>query len=149
MIGISPGTRTIGLAVIKDTILVDWTVKKFQEEWSDKKFERIIQNLEAYILRYNISVIAIKRHHVSRTSKELEQLVHGIMLMAKRHNINCKGYTIEELEHLCNGASTKEELMSYIYQHYPEIIKNIKLTKDNIDYHLKMVEAVALVHVLN
>lgn len=147
IMGISAGTRSIGTAIIENGTLIDWGVKMFKEEWSDRKLERILTVIEAHITNYRIKSIAIKRLDISRTSKKAEQVIDEIKLLAKRLNINCKAYHIEELKHLCNGAVNKESLTSYVFQQYPEVEKNTRLTKTN--YHIKTIEAVALAHVLN
>lgn len=149
MIGISPGTRSIGIAVIKDGTLIDWGVKIFKEEWSLEKLNRIMKILEAYMIRYHISTIAIKRVDISRSSERLESIVEGIIACAKRLKIRYKVYSIEELKRRCNGSDTKNSLMSYVFQQFPEIEKTTKFNKGNGIYHMKTIEAVALAHVLN
>ena len=149
IMGISPGTRSIGTAILHEGVLIDWGVKMFKEEWSDRKLAKIIKVLETHIKNYSIKVIAVKRCHVARTSDALEQVCHGIMLLAKQMNVRCRVYTLEELKHHCNGIDTKHSLMSYIFQNYPEVQKGIKLTSVNFNYYMKTVEAVALAHILN
>mgnify|MGYP000846802982 CR=1 FL=1 len=149
MIGISPGTRTIGIAVIKDGTLIDWGVKIFKGEWSEEKRVRIIKSLEAYIIRYGISHMALKRIHPSRSSEALEEVVSGILTCAKRLRVKVKGYTMEELKRRCNGSGNKNSLTSYVFQNYPEVEKTTKITKNNFLYHLKTIEADSLAHVLS
>lgn len=149
IMGISPGTRSVGTAILHEGVLIDWGVKMFKDEWSSQKLARIIKILETHIKSYNIKAIAIKRCHVARSSDNLEQVINGILLLAKQLKIRCRIYTLEELKHHCNGVDTKESLMSYVFQHYPEVQKGIKLTNVNYNYYMKTVEAVALAHVMN
>jgi len=149
ILGISPGTRLVGTAILKDGVLIDWGVKMFKEKWSDQKLQRIVTVLEAIIRRYGIKTIALKSVHISKASKELEVLVHAIVLVARQLKIHLRTYTIEELKHHCNGAPNKELIMSYVFQLYPEVEKTIRFGKENSLYHMKTIEAVALVHSIN
>mgnify|MGYP000675106807 CR=1 FL=1 len=149
MIGISPGTRSIGTAIFKEGELKDWGTKIFKEKWSATKLARILNNIEACIKMYNISCIIIKCPHGSRTSEGLDEVTKGIIIIAKRLRIPYKQYSIEELKYLCNGANTKQSLMNFVLSHYPEVGKTIKPSKRNKKYHMKTIESVALVHVRN
>jgi len=144
IIGISIGTRFVGLAVIQNGTLIDFGVKTFLEAWSPEKLSRILRVLETYIENYNITHIVIKRTHVSLASIGLTQLFKGITSLAENLNIPYQPFTVDELKYYCNGASTKYALMQYIFQKYPEVEKSTRLTNSNLNYVLKTVEAVSL-----
>jgi Holliday junction resolvasome RuvABC endonuclease subunit len=83
MIGISPGTRSVGFAIIKDGTLIDWGVKLFKQEWSNEKLQKIIGVLDVYVQKYQISTVAIKQHPPFRLSDGLEKLYDQIRDWAK------------------------------------------------------------------
>lgn len=147
MIGISPGTRSVGFAIMKDGILIDWGVKLFKEEWSNEKLKKIIGVLDIYVNKYHVSTIAIKQHPPFRLSVGLEHLYDEIRDWAKNLNIKIREFTIEELKIFCNNLTNKNSLIDYIYEKYPEVKKTIERTK-NIKYHIKTIEALALVHAI-
>lgn len=147
MIGISPGTRSVGFAIIKDGTLIDWGVKLFKQEWSNEKLQKIIGVLDVYVQKYQISTVAIKQHPPFRLSDGLEKLYDQIRDWAKNLNINLRVFTIEELKIFCNNLTNKDSLVEYIYEKYPEVKKTIERTK-NIKYHIKTIEALAMVHAI-
>lgn len=149
IMGISPGSRSIGTAILHEGVLIDWGVKMFKEEWSDRKLARILKTVETLTKSYSITTIAIKRCHIASRSEAVEQVIDALILMAKRLNIHVRVFTLEELKHHCNGVDTRESLMSYVFQYYPEVGKGIKVSADTFNYYMKTIEAVALVHVLN
>lgn len=149
MIGISPGTRATGLALIKDGVLIDYGSKIFTAKWSAKKLAKVLTVLEEYIKRYKATCIAVKISHKSRTSKGLEAITMGVIDMAKRLNIDCWTYNTDQIKQYCNGSMSKQELFSYILQQYPEVEKGINLTLSSINYHQKTFEAIALAHILD
>jgi RNase H-fold protein (predicted Holliday junction resolvase) len=147
MIGLSLGTRVIGLAIVKQGRLEFWGTKVFTGAWSARKLVHILNTLETYIKNYNIGCIFIKRPESPQTSEGLEELIDGVKALAKRLHVAFREYSLSDLKNYCNGAETKKEVISYILIHYPEVGKGIHFTTRNTPYHLKCIEAVAMVHI--
>ena len=149
MTGISPGTRHLAIAIIKNGFLEHWGIKKYRNKWSEQKLNHIIRYIEKQIVYFNISEIAIKVNHQARSSAALEQLIEHIGLAAKRLNVKFKVYTIDELKYLCGNGKNKQSLIDFVIEKYPEIKSNMALSSKNVKYHTKTIEAVALAHVLS
>ncbi len=149
MTGISPGTRHLAIAIIKNGYLEHWGIKKYRNKWSEQKLAHIVRYIEKQIVHFNITEIGIKINHHNRTSPALEQLIEQIGLSAKRLNVGFKVYTIDELKYLCGNGKNKQSLIDYVIERYPEIKSNMHITSKNIKYHSKTIEAVALAHILS
>ena len=149
MIGISIGTRLIGLALIKHGSLVDWRMKVFKGSWSASKHARILNVLDEYMTTNNLSQIALKRPNRARTSEGLDQLTRSIIDLAQRKKIPIRTVSIEELKDYYGSSTTKEDLISYILKKYPEAGRTTQMTKKNFKYHIETIEAVALADLLN
>lgn len=147
MIGISLGTRIIGIAIWKHGTLEDWGTKIFTGPWSARKMVHILNILETYIKNYNVSCITIKRPDSPQTSEGLEELINGIKALATRLKLAFRQYSLKDLKNYCNGAKTKEDILSYILCHYPQVGMNMHVTKMNFNYHMRCIEAVALVNI--
>lgn len=148
MTGISPGTRHLAIAVIKNGYLEYWGIKKYREKWSEKKLNHIIRYIEKQIDHFGITEIGIKINHPNRTSPALKQLIESIELSASRLNVKIKVFSIEELKYLCNNGKNKESLIDFVFEKYPEVKSNMNINSKNIKYHIKTIEAVALAHTL-
>jgi Holliday junction resolvasome RuvABC endonuclease subunit len=86
ILGINPGTRYIGLAVLSGTDLREWRIVSLKSKWSVKKLGQAREILSEYISRYHPDGIALKRLHESRSSPHLTRLAADIkkLLQEKR-----------------------------------------------------------------
>src|SRR5258708_5628000 len=134
MTGISPGTRHLAIAIIKNGYLEHWGIKKYQNKWSEQKLNRIVLYIEKQIVYFNISEIGLKINHPTRTSAALEQLIEHLGHLAIRLNVKFKVYTIDELKYFCGNGKNKQSLIDYVLEKYPEIKSNMRLTSKNIKY---------------
>lgn len=147
IIGINPGTRYLGIAILQDSELLDCRIKVFKEKSSKDKIKRILEIINEYIELHEINTIAIKRLHRSRSSKNLKLLVSRIKALAKRNRIRVYQYSIKELENffLEDEKPNKKNLAEKIVSEYPVLIHELEKEKANKNaYHLRMFEAVAL-----
>jgi len=84
VLGISPGTRLTGLALLRDGELTDWRVKTFKGPWSESKLRDIVFALKTYIDDTGVSVVALKKPDVFRTSNGLERLISELKAFCQR-----------------------------------------------------------------
>ena len=150
IIGINPGTRYLGIAIICDSDLLDWRVKTFTDKWSSGKANKILDAIKELIELYGINAIVMKKIHPSRSSKSLSCLVSKIKVLAKRKRIRIRKYSINELERLfiTDEKFNKKNLATKIVSEYPAIVhENNKEDSNKNSYHLRMIEAVALASV--
>ncbi|MEM2991372.1 MAG: crossover junction endodeoxyribonuclease RuvC [Halobacteria archaeon] len=145
--GISPGTRYMGIAVFSGTELLDWGVKNIEGRWSKEKMKEAGLAISNLIERYQINVLAVKEFHPSRSSANLNQLVKGIRELARRKKLKIHQYSIKELEDFfCpEGRINKEELAELVAKRYPVLFHELNKEKANRNpYYIKMFEATAL-----
>lgn len=147
IIGINPGTRYLGISVFQDSDLRDWRIKVFQEKWSEHKIKKIKNTILRLIDDYEPNVLAIKKLHPSRSTKNLKFLTAWIKKSCKKKGLRILQFSIKELEDffLLNEKLNKKNLTKKISSEYPELINQINREKSNKNpYYIRMFEAVAL-----
>lgn len=147
IIGINPGTRYLGVAILYDFDLRDWRIKVFQEKWSKEKMEKLKTIVCSFIDQYQPNVLAIKKLHPSRSSKNLKCLVARIKELSKRKGLRIHQYSIKELEKnfIADGRANKRNLARLMTNEYQELIHEFNHEKKNRNpYYIRMFEAVAL-----
>jgi len=149
ILGISIGTSTIGLAFIKDKILIDWQMKSFVGPWSKYKMRIIELAVKRYAGIHKINAIAVKVPEELRSSKNIGQLIRLINKEYTGKQIPVCLYTIMELKTEF-GLKNKIELMEYVASIYPELkfVMNKQKGSKN-KYHLKLFEAVAVAEIIS
>ena len=147
LLGISPGTRVIGLAVIHKDELVEWKVKTFKEMWSRDKRKAILRTIDKMCDYHRIQVVAVKKIDPLRSSPQLDILVAAIIRQAERHRIKVEQYSLSDLDYdLRSGRQqTKESLSEQVVEKYPELKKKYLRERNNrTEYYTKMFEAIAM-----
>jgi len=147
IIGISPGTRYMGVAVFCGWELRDWQVKNIEGKWSKEKMEKAMKVVSSLIEQYQPNVLSIKKLHPSRTSPNLSRLVSRIKELAKRKKLEVYQYSIKELEDFFypEGRINKRELAEIMASEYPVLSHELNREKAHRNpYHIRMFEAVAL-----
>lgn len=142
VIGISPGTRAIGIAILRNGKLEDWRIKSFRQKWNERKLKSILQYIEQLIHGKHVSVIALKVPHPARSSKALNKVIKGITEVSETRKIKLHCYTIDDLKTCLNdeNKNNRNTLIEHFKRQYPEL----QITCNNNDlYHLKVFEAIA------
>jgi len=152
ILGISSGTRSIGLAMMRNGDLVDWKVKTFKGEWSKDKLEYILRQLDAICRYYSVTAIALKKVDPSKGSRQLEVLTAGIIKLARRKRIPIDTYTIHDLHSVADGRyrSAKKSIAEFVLDTYPTLRREYLRERNNKrEYYTKMFEAVVCAHIRN
>lgn len=147
LLGLNPGTKHLALAVFRNCELREWVIKTFKGEWSEPKEEKIISAIEKVILQYDVQVLAVKRSHPARMSKNLNSLVSEIRGLAQRKKIRIFEYSVKQLEWvICrNGRRNKAKLATEIIKLYPALFYEYEKEAENRNkYYVRLFEAVAL-----
>ena len=147
LLGISPGTRVIGLAVISQGELVEWKVKSFKEMWSRSKRRAILRTIEQLCDSHYVGEIAVKKTDPARSSPQLEMLVRAIVRRAEWRNIRVTQYSLSDLDYdLRTGRKqTKEAVSERVVEKHPELRAKYLRERTNLtDYYTKMFEAIAI-----
>ncbi|MBS1631486.1 MAG: hypothetical protein JST10_02825 [Bacteroidetes bacterium] len=144
ILGISPGTKSIGIALLKDGDLVDWKLKSFQPKWSEQKLHLLVQYISRYLS--HADAVAIKIPDELPTSHNYIQLVATLNVLLERNGIKAVYYMLSDLKkhHCANVVVTKETLSACIATKYPELVpKHSKEQTNKWGYYSKIFEAVA------
>lgn len=147
ILGISLGTRYVGIAVLQNKVLIDWKVKAFLSKWSEKKYAHIITSLEQHLTNYELTAVALKLPHPSRSSKNLNRLIDALKRIAKKKDVEIFEYSLVDLKEYYseNGDLDKQELMACVAKSKPELQSVYYLQKRNKQgYYNKVFEATAL-----
>jgi hypothetical protein len=145
ILGLSVGTYTMGIALLKDGELREYCVRNFRGAWSDKKLDYILATIQHLFDSYGVQRIALKMLHPARSSAGLNRLAEQIKTRAETCNIRFFPYTLEELEHYYSRAKRikKQLLIQAIASAYPEVQSEYqKMSKPHSPFE-KMFEAIA------
>lgn len=144
VLGISLGTRHIGIAVVNNGELIDWQVCNFPQKWSAQKLKYILQAFEKHINRNKVQAVAVKIPDVLPVSVGFMQLVGGLNVLLERKRIQTQYCTLSELkQHFCpNVKANKARLADCILEKYPDL-HHYKHSSRNIFYYSRVFEALA------
>ena len=152
ILGISPGTHTTGLALIKNNDLFEWRVKVFNEIWTEVKLERILLVIEALINKNRVEIIVLKEVDKSRSSNALKQLEFAIKTLAKDKNIPLCTYSIDDIKRECSKGSKSDKgvIVEYVLCKHPELNREYHKELGNKNpYYIKVFEAIAMAQLYN
>lgn len=152
VLGCSPGTRTFGVAIIRDNELLDYEAKTFRGKWAPSKLERILTRIEIIIDIYKIRRIAVKVPDKFPRSIGYNQLIGRLNVLFERKGMNVTYYTLSELKRHCSPHFEigKEDLADYIVGKFPELhVRHEPSTGQPNNHHFKVFEAVCAAKMSN
>jgi len=146
VLGINPGTRYLGYAVLYGQELVDWGIKVLKGKWSEGKIKKAIRILSDLIERYEPNVLVIKKLHPARRTENLLRLTNTIKRFVQRKNLKVYQYSIKEIEKslIKNGKLNKRNIFEIMVECYPSL--QIGQRREEIcknPYFYRTLEAVA------
>jgi len=147
IIGINPGTRYLGIAVLDGSELLDWRIKTLTGKWSEEKIKKTIGIVSDLIDRYEPNVLVIKKLHPSRRTENLLRMSNKIKEYARRKGLKVCQYSIKEIEKsfIEGGKLNKRNLIKEVVKRYPELHCALKKEKSHSSpYYIRVFEAVAL-----
>jgi Holliday junction resolvasome RuvABC endonuclease subunit len=147
IIGINPGTRYLGIAVLQGPELMDWRIKILKGKWSKEKMKKAIEIISEFIERYEPNVLAIKKLHPSRRSRNLAQLTARIKEFSRRKGLKVFQYSIKDVEEFFieEDKLNKKNLAEAIVSENPVLFHEHQKEKSHKNqYFIRMFEAVAL-----
>lgn len=137
----------MGIAVLQGPELMDWRVKVLKGKWSKEKMKRAVEIISDFIERYEPGVLAIKKLHPSRRSRNLAQLTAKIKKFSKRKGLKVYQYSIKDIEELFIEAKklNKKNLAEAIVLENPVLFHELRKEKSNKNfYYIRVLEAAAL-----
>jgi Holliday junction resolvasome RuvABC endonuclease subunit len=147
IIGINPGTRYLGIAVLDGSGLLDWRIKALEGKWSKEKMKRAIRIISDIIEQYGPNILVIKKLHPSRRSWNLVQLVAKIKEFSKSKCLKVFQYSIKDVEEffIKEDKLNKKNLAEAIVLANPVLFHELQKEKAHRNpYFVRMFEAVAL-----
>jgi len=147
IIGLNPGTRYMGFAVLYGMDLRDWGVRNIEGSWSKDKLTKIMLILSSLFDTYEPKFLAIKKLNPSRGSPNLSQLVDRIKDIAKEKGMKIREYSLSQLKKFFQeeGRLKKKGLAQIIASQYPTLFYELRKEQNNmLPYYIRMFEAVAL-----
>ena len=97
ILGISPGTRTMGLAVLRRGELIEWRVKTWKGAWSKEKLEYILREIEKMCEYFQVTGGAIKKVAPLRSSAQLDVLTDHLIANTQKNDLHIATYSLPEL----------------------------------------------------
>ncbi len=152
VLGISPGTQSMGIAVLKEGRLAHWKIQKFQGAWDHKKRRTIVHFLSQQISRNKVEAIAVKIPDVLPISDGYIQLLGAMNVLFERKGIKAVYYTLSDLKkHYClEKKINKKALTECIVAKHPELLLEYRKEQNNRNpYYHKLFEAVAVAQVIH
>ena len=147
ILGIDPGTRLVGIAIMSGSTLREWRVKTFYDKFTASKVKRILSTLSKICELHQITEIAIKTPSL-KSSANLKKIIAGIKEIAKRKKIKLYQYSTKEIKSFFSSIN-KKELAEILSQQNPFLISELEKEKANRNkYYEKMFVAIGLAQML-
>lgn len=145
-IAINPGTRHMGIVLFRGTDLRDWRLKSYKGKWSKKKKEKILQDLFRLIEEHDVGQLVLKKLHLSRSSKGLQELERDIRTKAGRKRLGIARMTIQEVEENLGEEKlrNRKELAAAVMREYPFLFARCGDKAERTACQLRLIETVAL-----
>jgi hypothetical protein len=140
-VGISPGTRSTGIVVLNNGVLVDWKLFTMNEAWSDVKLRKLCVAIEHVIEKYSVTAIALKLGRTSKRSLGINQAVLAIIAIAQERKLELYTYTVDDLKEEYE-VSTMWALAQYFVHFYPDFAEPLKMIQGKQNrFRIKLFEA--------
>ncbi|MEI6316384.1 MAG: hypothetical protein WCO65_01495 [bacterium] len=149
ILGISLGTRLMGIAVKYDGELSDFRVRTFYGAWNSEKQREMIESVIETINRYDIQKIVVKTPKPFHCSQSINDLTNEILLLGEKLGIRIIVCTISMLirNNKENAVHNKQSLIQSIIRKYPlhRQLADLyaKERRKHISYYVKLFEAIA------
>jgi hypothetical protein len=145
ILGLSPGTRYVGIAMLHNGELHQWKIKSYKGIYDPTKVDRTLSYIESLIVLQVINSIACKVPHPKRTSAILDGIIQRIKALAEEYKIDCRIYTIDDLKSFFKMRfSNKYLLAENVARKFPQLnAMLIRERKNKHKYHIRTFEAIA------
>lgn len=146
-LGISTNTRLVGIAIIKQDRLVDYSIHLHKSSWSPSKAKMIVASLEPCVSQYCISRVVLSIPYAHYQTKGFKSLCSRIKAFFESKNIPIYTKPAQALYSFCQEGQkkTKKAMMATLTELFPELrycysreVRNKKI------YYMKLFEAAAV-----
>ena len=148
ILGIDPGTRLVGVAVLRSGIIEHQQVMAFQGSWSLKKLKTIVRVLEKIRVGYGVARIAMKIPDRFPTDKGFNQLI-GSLNVAWKDKLSYYSFSEVKAWHCTEEKPNTAAVMKAILQKHPALmVEYLKEQENEEPYYYKAFIAVAVARML-
>jgi hypothetical protein len=144
ILGISLGTRKIGIVTYYNGEFIDWRLKTFPGKWNSHKLENILSVVERLFQRYKPCAISIKVSGANHAAQGILQLRKGIERICGASGIRLHSYSLKEIEAHCSRGKkkTKKALITFLVENYPDFqAEYVRATRWKGNAHERIFEA--------
>ena len=147
IIGISPGSRYIGVAVLRGCELRDWRIKVIRAKTDEERMSNLRSVFSKLLIWYRPNLVAMKSVHKSRGSNALRTVVESVRGITREHVLPLEEYSLETIKQKVGQrvSKSKRQMSIELATTYPSLQK---LLKDLVDsktyYQIRVFEAVAV-----
>lgn len=144
-LGVSAGTRYVGIAVVDGPHLIEWKVQTFSGSWSKQKEQAITEAISTICATYAITTIALKSPDPIRSSPALLNLSEKICACAEATGLGIYQYNLMDIFHYCHGKGKNihEGIVAYMRERYPLFTREChKEQITSYRYYTRMFEAI-------
>ncbi len=146
-VGISTNTRLLGLAIINQRGLVDYSIRLHKSFWSPSKADTIITSLEPCVRQYCIKRVVLSIPYAHHQTEAFKYLIVRIRQFFEEKHIPVFTETPKAFHTLCPAGKkkTKKALMEALTLKYPQLTYCYQRELRNRKrYYSKVFEAVAV-----
>lgn len=145
VIGISPGSRFVGIAVLKGLDLKDVRIRVIVKGTSPDRIRKLSSYLHKLFKRYQPVAVALKGVRESHTSPLLDQVMEAIRRTVGESYVLLHEYSLERLkgEYDDSRMGNRYELARRVVLEFCLPDHPFRTSKWAREYHLRVVEAVA------
>jgi RNase H-fold protein (predicted Holliday junction resolvase) len=149
IIGISIGTRSIGIAVIRKGQLLDWQMKSFKGRMNQQKLYMISGAVLKLMREYNSSEVVFKMPDKSQAYTNIALLKKHLTKSLTAHKDSIYFYSLSDIKSSLDvSIRNKQRLLEWGASNYRQLkIVYLKELKNKNSYYIKLFEAVAVLHI--
>jgi hypothetical protein len=146
-LGISTNTRLLGIAIIKEGVLLDYSIRLHKSSWSPTKATEIITSLEPCVRQYCIKRVSLSIPHAHHQTEAFRMLISSIRRYFEERNIPVIEVSAKEIHTICpeGQKKSKKALMKTLCDLFPSLsFCYRKEMRNKNKYYIKVFEAVAV-----
>jgi uncharacterized protein YktA (UPF0223 family) len=147
VLGISTNTRLLGLAIIHEGRLLDYSIRLDKSPWSPAKATRIITSLEPCVRQYSIKKAVLSMPYAYHQTDAFKTLLNALKAYCKQNGISFSTEPQESLYAIVDQTEkkSKKQVMYSLTCVFPQLSYCFqKELKNKKKYYTKIFEAVAV-----
>ncbi len=145
ILGVSIGTRNVGMAVIRLRKLIDYRIRTFPGKWTETKCKSILELIKAIVQQNEITDLTLKIPKPSHCSENIEALIQGIEELGKAYSFEVHRCTIQDITFgFRKSERSKHVMVAALIEKYPQLKERWRNHGKRAQaYNAKLFEAIA------